>query len=68
LFLATNPSGSLGGGPLLHYWEEEGTFDRESLGGEWFATMPPSAVTWARGRLDVFLIGQDRHLYHYWQE
>lgn len=41
------------------------TFDLENLGGTWPAQIP--AVTTHPGRLDIFLIGGNRELYHYWQ-
>jgi len=36
----------------------------ESLGG--VLTSGPAAASWAAGRLDVFVVGTDRALYHKW--
>jgi hypothetical protein len=36
----------------------------ESLGGE--LTSPPAAVSWGEGRIDVFVRGTDRALWHKW--
>jgi hypothetical protein len=44
----------------------------ESLGGalsgrdDFYSNSAPSAVSWAPGRLDVFAIGSDKKLYHWW--
>jgi hypothetical protein len=55
-------------GQLFHYWQDNGPFYNESLGGSWPTGVQPAAVSWGRGRLDVFLIGTNRQLYHYWQD
>ncbi len=62
---------------LYHYWGQPTisplfphghfSFELESLGGSWSSTLEVTAVTWGPGRLDVFLVGEDRQLYHYWQ-
>lgn len=39
--------------------------------GPWLSgttLLNPVAVTWGAPRLDVFLVGPDRQLYHYWQQ
>src|SRR5262245_43717041 len=41
------------------------TFGSESLGGEWGSIVKPGVAT-ASQRLDVFLIGMNEQLYHYW--
>lgn len=50
---------------LLHYWQENSDFRREPMGGWWTGDI--SAVSSGRGRLDVFAVGTNSQLYHYWQ-
>ncbi len=69
-FLTNNENDESGhlSSPLFHYWEDDsGSFAKESLGGIWPGGHKLSAVSWGPRRLDVFHVGFDRQLYHYWQ-
>ena len=46
------------------WWDGAAWKGWESLGG--FCTDGVGVSSWAPGRLDTFVVGNDRHLYHKW--
>ena len=46
----------------------DGGFRLESLGGVWPSQQPAVISMGQRQRIDVFMIGYDTQLYHYWEE
>lgn len=51
-------------GRLQHFWQDGAPFGSEILPGVW--SSHPAAATTGGGR-HVFLVGEDRQLYHLWQ-
>jgi len=50
---------------VYHGWQQDAPFQTESLGGIWTSYF--AATAGRTGRLDVFSVGTDSRLYHYWQ-
>jgi hypothetical protein len=63
-----NESSSLGGADnqMYHNWYEAGWGGWEALGGVFISA--PTAVSWGKGRLDLFGLGTDNQMYHNWYE
>ena len=49
---------------LRHLWYEKGWYPWESLGGT--LTSAPAAVSWDKGRIDVFVRGTEMTMWHKW--
>lgn len=51
---------------LLHKRFRNGWSDWESLGGQFSRLRTPAVQTWGRGRVGVFVVGEDRAIHHKW--